>query len=389
MKTSTRNKLGIAAAVLLAAVLSSAVFGVIATIIILAVLITLHEFGHWSVARLFGIEVPVFSVGFGSAEQARTLGRFWGTQFQLRPVPLGGFIQPDEKSYVEASFTGRALMMAAGPLMNLIIPVVLFFVLFASTGVPVPGEIKDSYVAGLSTQADAPARQAGLSEGDIFVSVEGVPVRTPDDLSAALASRRSQPTSITVIRDGKSVGVSVVPDENGKIGIQLAAHADYTMQPVGTGQAAGLAFKRTGSLLWQTLGAWADLFRGQGLSQMQSVVGIVHSGSQAVNSGIASGVYFASVLSIALAVLNFLPLPGLDGGQLMLLGIEKVRGRPLNPRTQSYLVSVVVALFLMLFAYALYNDFVRLFGERLAAPLEVLVVCMVAMQFLPGQRGGK
>jgi regulator of sigma E protease len=385
MENIRRIELGMAAAVLLAALLSSAVFGIIATIIVVALLILLHEFGHWIVARIQGIDVPVFSVGFGREDQSIAIGRFWGTEFQLRRLLLGGFVKPDPKSYQQASFKARAAVLAAGPLMNLLIPLILFFTLFAVSGLPVPGEIKNSYIAGLSETIKI-GRDAGLREGDIVASVDGVPIQRPEQFIQVLQERKNNSIVIDLKRGDDVVTVLVVPDANGKIGVQVGAHIDMMVKHVNIAEAVGLAFSHTGAMLWELLGGYGRLFQGQDVDQLQSIVGIVASGSDAVNTGIANGIYFASMLSIALAVLNLLPLPVLDGGQLVLLAVEKVRGKALAPVTQTYMNGTVIALFAALFCYALYNDLVRILGALWATPAMVIVVCATAAMFLPKRR---
>lgn len=362
--------------------LSVWMFGVITTILILAVLITLHEFGHWIVARFYDIEVPIFSVGFGRADQAKVLGRFWGTEFQLRPFPMGGFIAPGSESLAKASFRGRAAMLAAGPLMNLVIPVVLFFVLFASKGIPVAGGIKDVYVANLSDTVLI-ANQAGLKPGDVFLAIDGVAVEKPDQLVRYMEERKLMPVTLTVSRAGGREIFTVVPDINGKIGVMIGAHVQQTVKEVGMGEAAYTAFSQTGSMVVDTLSMYKTLLQGEGLNQLSSVVGIVAMGSEQVKTGIAGSIYFTSVLSIALAILNLLPLPGLDGGQLVLLGLEKWRGRPLSPVLQGKLIAAVVVFFIALTFYALYNDFVWLLGEFWAVPAEAISICALFYVLLP------
>jgi regulator of sigma E protease len=379
-------KLGIGAAVVLASMLSSAVFGAVTTLMVLAVLITLHEFGHWLVGRVFGITIPVFSVGFGTAASANRLFHFWGTEFQRRPFPLGGFVQLEPDSWRQASLLGRAAMLAAGPLMNLLIPVVLFFAFFTFQGVPVPGPVKDTFVAQLS-ETNTRAKEAGLRAGDIVLSVGGAKVESPEQAVRTITERKTQPTAISVRRGAETLAISVTPDENGKIGVVISAHFDYTTRDVSAFEGAKLAVATTARLVQQTLTGWARLlYHGEGLSQVQSIVGIIASGAQSVNSGILDGVYFAAAVSIALAIFNFLPLPGLDGGQLALLGLERMRGRPLGARCQRFLIQGAVVLLLALFAFALYNDLARILGQQ-PALFALSIAFIAATFFFLGRRG--
>lgn len=383
MKSNVVIKYGIGAAVLiLSSMLSNTAFGAVIVIIALGVSVALHELGHWLFARLARIRVPVFSVGFGPADRASTIFTLWGTEFQLRPVPLGGFIEMDEESQAKSSFFGCAAMLIAGPAMNLIIALVLFFCLFISVGAPVMGEIQGTYVAQLS-DTNTRAKTAGLRQGDDIVSVEGAAVVEPEKVSQALQQRHGQPTEIIIKRNGENLSISVVPDSDGMIGIGLGARTTYSWKEVGFFDATSLAFKATGAFVWRTLKLWSDLFQGDGLNQVQSVVGIVAFGSEAVNSGTVGAVIFIAVLNIGLAVLNLLPAPILDGGQLIFLMLEKLRGRPLARRTKACLGYAAMVVLLGLTCFALYNDFVRMFGDTMALPAVVVTVLVVASLFLP------
>lgn len=357
-------------------------FGVVIALLIIGVLITLHEFGHWLIARRFGIEVPVFAVGFGRRDQAHIIGRLWGTEFQIRPFPLGGFISPEPRSFETASIKARAATLAAGPLMNLLIPVVLFFLLFAASGVPRVDGMKDVFVSGLSDTVTI-AEQRGIEIGDIILAVNGTAIERPAQVVDGLADNKLKPVTLTLENAGQRKIVDVVPNADGKIGIQMAYHVNRTIEQVGALDAAFYAVSETAGMVKSTVSMYGDLLTGKNLNQLSSIVGIVAEGSKQVNSGFIEAVYFTAMLSIALAILNALPLPGLDGGQLLLLGIEKYRGKPLSPVTQGKLTVAVIVFFVALSFYALYNDFVWLLGSFWAVPATVATLCLVFCMVLP------
>ncbi|MBS1991281.1 MAG: site-2 protease family protein [Cyanobacteria bacterium SZAS LIN-3] len=375
------NKIILLTFLIVASLLSSKVFGVVAALTIISVLITLHEFGHWLVARCFGIAVPIFSVGFGRADQATVLGHAWGTEFQLRPFPVGGFIAPDEKSFAAASFVGRAATLAAGPGMNLLIPVVLFFALFSASGVPVT-TIDDVYVALLPNSTSI-AATAGLQEGDRFLWIDGKRVEKPEQVVQALAAHKSIALTMIVGRSDQNQTITLVPDENGKIGVGIGAHISRSIRQVSVAEASVEAVAKTVGMTADTLSGYGSLLHGKNLKQLSSIVGIVAEGSEQVNSGISGGIYFTCVLSIALAILNLLPLPGLDGGQLVLLALEKARGRPLRVKTQGIMQLLVVVFFVGLFFLALYNDMVSLLGRPWATPALIVIICAVVYMLRP------
>ncbi|MBP9091225.1 site-2 protease family protein [bacterium] len=371
----------IVAAVVLASIVSVRIFGMVATLLILSAWITLHEFGHWIVARISGIEVPVFSVGLGSANQAKVMGRAFGTEFQLRPFPVGGFIKPDEKSFASASFTARAATLAAGPMMNLLIPVVLFFLLFAIKGVP-DIAVKDVYLTDLSSSVST-AATAGLEKGDIFLAVAGVAIEKPEQIVRIMEEHKLQTVTLLVSHLGQTKTVTLVPNSEGKIGIAIGVHTEQVFKEVSTGTAAIEAFSQTASLTEQTLAMYGQLFQGENLDHVSSVVGIVSEGGKQVNGGLVASISFAAMLSIALAVLNLVPLPILDGGQLVLLALERYRGRPLSDAVRGYLIAATVVFFIGLFFLALYNDLLVMVGNFWAVPVVVVALCALFYYLLP------
>ncbi len=367
--------------VLLASIISAKIFGLVSTLLILSALITLHEFGHWIIARMSGIAVPVFSVGLGSANQVKVLGRAFGTEFQLRPFPVGGFIKPDDQSFARASFAGRAATLAAGPAMNLLVPVVLFFLLFVMKGVP-DVAVKDVYLADLSSSVST-AATAGLEKGDIVLAVEGVEIEKPEQIVRLMDEHKLQTVNLLVNHLGQTKTVTLVPNSDGKIGIVLGVHTEQVFKEVSTAGAVVESFSQTASLTEQTLAMYGQLFQGENLSHVSSVVGIVSEGGKQVNSGLIAGVSFAAMLSIALAVLNLLPLPILDGGQLVLLALERYRGRPLSAAVSGYLVGATVVFFIGLFFLALYNDLLAMVGSFWAVPFMVAAFCALFYFSLP------
>jgi|GEM_PF-422024 len=371
----------IIAVVLLASIISAKIFGLVSTLLILSALITLHEFGHWIVARIAGIDVPVFSVGLGSANQVKVMGRAFGTEFQLRPFPLGGFIKPEDQSFAHASFAGRAATLAAGPAMNLLVPVVLFFLLFVMKGVP-DIAVKDVYLADLSSNVST-AATAGLEKGDIILAVEGVEIEKPEQVVRLMDEHKLQTVNLLVNHLGQTKTVTLVPNSEGKIGLVLGVHTEQVFNEVSAGSAVVEAFSQTASLTEQTLAMYGQLFQGENLSHVSSVVGIVSEGGKQVNSGLVASVSFAAMLSIALAVLNLLPLPILDGGQLVLLALERYRGRPLSAAVSGYLVGATVVFFIGLFFLALYNDLLAMVGSFWAVPFMVAAFCALFYFSLP------
>ncbi len=358
---------------------------IIGMILGLCLLITIHELGHWLVARLCGMQTPVFSIGFGKREWSLVLGKFWETEFRIAPILAGGYVSIpellDETSLNEAAKDGdlpknlrvfpvwqRIAVAAAGVTFNMISAVLMVFVLFTFWGQP-DYKVNSTYIRDLSTQVTV-ARDAGLQPKDQFVSVDGRQVVSPDDLSAALKANKEKPVQVVVKRGSGDVTVTVTPTKDGTIGIVLGANAERIYKEMSVGDAAVKSVKGTGKVLDMT-------FKGFGMMlglvekpanisdadmEVRGIVGIVQMGAGALGTGAFDFIWFLMVISINLAVMNILPIPVLDGGHIVFFLIEGVTGKPVNPRTKALLSNIFVMLLLALFALGLFNDLKHIVG---------------------------
>lgn len=332
----------------------------------LAFLIVAHEFGHWFVARSLGFEVKTFSVGVG--QPAVKLGRLWGTDFQITPWLIGGFvsIDPTDPKFQASKVWKRAAVMAAGVTMNTLLAVVMAFWMFAGIG-DRSYQFDSVTVQQLSPTATA-ARDAGVQVGDQIVSIDGQPVRTPED-AVALIRAHKQPTAvdIAVKRNGTDVHVSVVKDDNGYVGIVPGGNAREVYTRLSPGDAAVKSVKMTADGLYRTA-QWVGIKIGlvpkppelpDEAMQVHGIIAIAQMGASAVDAGLFQFLFILWMLNINLAVLNLLPLPVLDGGHLLFLGYEKVRGKPLPAAVQGWLMLVFGLLLFAFMIYAAVNDIVN------------------------------
>lgn len=361
----------------------------------LSLLIAVHELGHWFVARLFGFQTPVFSIGFGKREHSLVLGTFWETEFRLAPILLGGYVSIPElqdETTAQEMLKGeskpfrvfpvwqRICVAAAGVVFNIISAALILFALFTFIGQP-SLNVKDTYIKDLSTQITV-ARDAGLKANDHFVSVAGASVKTPEDVQKALAAHKGESVPVVVERDngtasagsgqGKTqVTIQLTPDKDGHIGVSLVADGERVFNAVPLGKAAGDAVDITGKAIWGTVKGFGMLLhivdRPAGVSdkdmQVHGVIGIVQMGAGALGSGIFDFGWFLVMISINLAVLNILPLPILDGGHIVFLLIEKIRGgKPVDAQLRARLYNIFGMLLLALFLLGLFNDLTSLLG---------------------------
>jgi len=351
-----------------------------------------HEAGHWMTARMFGFKTPVFSIGFGPRQiklklfgKERTiptslvLGTFWETEFRLSPIPLGGYVAIPElgdetsgKDPIAASKFApwkRAVVASAGIVMNMLMAVAIIFALNAHYGEPY-AKVTSTYVATAPAQ-NSIAATAGLQSGDVFVSVDGTAVTTPEELAAAVKQDAGKTATIVVRRNGQDVTIVVTPDKDGHIGVALGAAGVRAFNKVGIVKAGHDAVTQSADMFWQTakgVGMMLHIVpRPPSIPQealaVHGPVGIVNFGATAyAQGGLWSLWMILAVISINLALLNLLPIPLLDGGHLLFIGIEKLRGKPLSKELQGRIMSFFFMLLIMLAVLALFNDITKPIG---------------------------
>lgn len=346
---------------------------VLLAILMLGVLVMIHEFGHFAAARLCGIEVKEFSIGFGKKLWGR-MGRR-GTQFSLRLVPLGGYCmfygdtdddpegktKDDPRNYAKAAVWKRMLVTFAGPLMNAVLALVLSVVLMAFWGAEIDTPFLYEVVDG------SPAYEAGLRPGDVFVSIGDTDLTnaTAQDVSNAIGGyAQGQPIPITMLRQGEKLAFSVTPEYNETekrymIGITI----QQGQKKLAPGRVLPEAWNLTADSAVAIVNALGKMVTtGEGLDQSAGPVGIVSLVAQETRTG-GLPVYLnlAIFISINLGLMNLLPIPGLDGCRLIFLLIEAIRRKPVDQKVEAIIHLVGYAFLLGLMLLFTFQDIRRLF----------------------------
>jgi regulator of sigma E protease len=343
--------------------------------LVLGILVFIHEYGHYLAARICGIYVEVFSIGFGRALAAWTDRR--GTVWKISILPLGGFVrlhgmavsvldedQVDQdairrgEAFFEKSVAARAFVAAAGPIANFVLAAALLSGLFATFGRPVALPVVSAVVK------DSAAAQAGLQPGDIIQSVDGAHVAYFDQLRSIIASEPDRTVKLGVRRGAADLVVPVhlgSASENGvlvgKLGVGSGADE---MQPLGPLAAIGAGLSETWLMLCQMLlGLGRLVTTGSGLHELGGPIQIAQLAGQQAQLGFASLLNFIALLSINLGLVNLLPIPILDGGHLVFYAAEALRGRPLPARAQDYGYRIGFAIIASIFVVISFNDLVR------------------------------
>ncbi len=344
---------------------------VLLAILLLGVLIVVHEYGHFVSARVLGIPVKEFSVGFGpKLKQWKSKKR--DTVFSLRGIPLGGYCayydedadtldKDDPRRFAAAPVWKRMIVVAAGSLMNILLAFVLAVALSLGFGVIAAQPHIEAVVAG------SPAAEAGILPGDVLLSAGDTQIVFGDagSLSAAVdLLADGEAIGLTVERDGAELTLTVLPqydETEGRrlIGVSVAAYTRPTF-----GQSLQIAWDGcvyASTVIAQSLGRL--IFRGEGAQDVSGPVGVVQLIAEQTRSG---GAYMylnlAVLISINLGLINLLPIPGLDGSRILFLLVEAVRRKPVNKRVESAVHMVGFALLFGLMILFTFRDIRRLFG---------------------------
>ncbi|NTW06182.1 MAG: RIP metalloprotease RseP, partial [Peptococcaceae bacterium] len=335
-----------------------------ASVIVFGILVFFHELGHFMVAKLVGIKVREFSLGFGPKLVSISKGE---TAYNLRAFPLGGFVSmagmdpgeesPDdeERGFNSKTVGERIAVIIAGPMMNFILASILLAIIFMSYGVP---DKPSNTVQG--TLAGKPAELAGIKPGDTITAINGIKVISWDQLSETVGRNPDKALNITIERGSEKLSLSVVPyrDEKniGKIGIMPAP------TKVGPVRAMVSGVKYTGLLSYQIID-----YLGKGIAQkvpleLGGPVQIVATINEAVESSnwLLNLVSLAAFLSISLGLFNLFPIPALDGSRIIFLLIEKLRGKAVEQSKENFIHMVGFALLLLLIVFITYNDVLHL-----------------------------
>ncbi len=366
----------------------------LAFIAVLTVVVFIHEFGHFIVARKCGVKVQAFSIGFGREIVGFTDKH--GTRWRLAWIPLGGYVKfvddensasvpsrealdkmtPDQKAgaFQTKPLLHRAAIVAAGPIFNIVSAVLIYILTFWTLGTYGSEPVVDEVLA------DSAAAKAGLQQGDRIVSIEGSAMQRFSDLQRIVGQSPGRPLSFTLERKGKPITVTITPElrdvtdplgnkvQVGVIGIKRAQGA-VEHKPHGFVESVGLGFKETGYIATQIISslpklpqAIAKVFTGTRQSELGGPIAIAEMTGQAVKSGLGGLLGWIAVFSIMLGIMNLLPIPLLDGGHLMFYGLEALRGKPLDERKQELSFRIGMAILATMMFAAIIGDVMRKLG---------------------------
>ncbi|NPV71266.1 MAG: site-2 protease family protein [Firmicutes bacterium] len=318
-----------------------------------------HELGHYLGGRANGIKVVEFALGFGPKLFSFRRGE---TMFSVRLIPVWAYAAMEERTdppgrgFLEKSVLQRMSVMIAGPAMSLLLAAVLFTLIFSAIGTPHPTTVIEEVMAGY------PAEAAGIRKGDRIAAINDKPVNSWQDIVSAFQGSAGIRTRVTLLRDGLTVHSDVVPVKGdggrGIVGIRPVLE----MRTEGIVQAIGDGFKQT---LWVS-SAWvrqlASIVMGKAKLEIVSAVGIGQMIGEASRNSLGDALFLIAVFSAVVGLGSLLPLPGFDGGRLLFLAIEAVRGRPVDPDKENLFHFIGFAVLLALGIVIILRDIQRLMG---------------------------
>jgi len=351
---------------------------------VLTIVVFFHELGHFLVARWCGIKVLAFSIGFGP--EIVGFNDRYGTRWKIAAVPLGGYVkffgddnaasapdsaaaaamtEPEKKvSFVHQPVASRAAVVAAGPIANFILAILIFAGIFLVVGKQTTSARVDA------VQPNSAAAAAGFQSGDLVLSIDGETIESFADMQRIVSVSAGDTLTIVVDRGGEHVTLKATPElkelkDNfgnsqriGVLGISRSmAQGDIKTEKVGPLTAVGLGVQKTWFVIERTLYYIGGVFTGkESADQLGGPIRIAQVSGQVATAGFTALIDLTAVLSISIGLLNLFPIPLLDGGHLLFYGIEAIRGRPLHERTLEVGFRVGLVLVLLLMGFAMRND---------------------------------
>ncbi len=361
---------------------------IIPFLFVLTIVVFFHELGHFLVARWAGVKVLTFSLGFGP-ELAGFNDRH-GTRWKISAIPLGGYVKffgddteastpstdalasmsTEERagSFHHKKVGPRAAIVAAGPIANFILAIVIFTCLFTFFGKPSTTARVDKI------EANSAAARAGFQVGDIVTAIDGKMIGSFSDMQRIVGVHAGDQLNFSIKRGDATLQLKGTPEQRevkdpfgnahrlGVLGITRATSpGDVVTERVDPATALWLGVKETWFVVDRTLAYIGGVFTGrEAADQVGGPLRIAQISGQVATIGLTALIHLAAVLSISIGLLNLFPVPLLDGGHLLFYAVEAVRGRPLSNRAQEMGFRIGLGLVLMLMVFATYNDILHL-----------------------------
>ncbi|GBF26461.1 metalloprotease MmpA [bacterium MnTg02] len=355
---------------------------------VLTIVVFFHELGHFIVARWCGVGVKVFSIGFG--KEVFGFNDKKGTRWRISWVPLGGYVKfiddenaasvpgkrqlsdvPPElrdKLFHGKTLAQRAAVVAAGPIANFILAILIFAAMFTFVGQRTTAPIADQ------VSPNSAAELAGFKPGDRVLSIDGQDIETFAEMQRIVSVSADRQLKFVLDRGGNQIELTATPKRReitdnfgnkirlGLLGIRRETQAgEWNYKSYDPLTAIWLGTKETYFVIDRTLNYLYDVITGrESADQLGGPLRIAQISGQVASVGILALINLAAILSVSIGLINLFPIPMLDGGHLLFYGIEAIRGRPLSDKTQEIGFRIGLAFVLMLMVFATWNDLIHL-----------------------------
>jgi len=343
---------------------------IIAFIFVFSILIFFHEFGHFIAAKASGVRVYKFAFGFGPRILGFTKNQ---TEYVICLIPLGGYVKmagemgqesvketseevPEEQRFDKKSLLIRALIVALGPFMNIVTAVVIFSFIFFINGIPV-------ITSSVSTVIEnGPAEQADIFSGDKIIAINSIKMEDPKRIANIINESSGEELQITLDREGEIIDVFVIPeyDDNYKKGL-IGITFEISVEKINIFSAFSKGLIATGNIIKLIFSNTIEMITGKVPIEIAGPLGIAQMTGEAAKLGFLNLLYFTAILSIFIGLFNLLPIPILDGGHIIILAIEKLRGKPLEAEKINFVYLIGISLMIIIFIIATYKDILRVF----------------------------
>ena len=335
---------------------------ILAAIFVFGVLVTVHELGHFITAKMTGMKVEEFAIGFGPNIYQQKDG---DTLYSLRAIPLGGYnkiagMDPEDPwepaGFKAKSIPSRMLVILAGSLMNFVLPVILFSGIFMIDGVEKP---VDKPILGIVVE-DKAAYNAGLEVGDKILTINGAPMHTWNDVVTTLRANGTNEVTLTAERNGTVQTYKMLPEYNEELGRPLIGISPkFIKERLGVVDSIKLGFTSTKSVIVMMVEGLQRIITGKASAEVSGPIGVAQMAGQVAAEGLLPLLNFVAFLSINLGVINLLPLPALDGGHFILLLYEGLRGKPLGAKAMHHIQTIGIAIILAITIFSTFKDITR------------------------------
>lgn len=341
---------------------------IISVIFVLGILIFIHELGHFITAKKLNVKVEIFSIGMGPKIFGFTRGE---TEYRFSAVPIGGYVKmagedieemlkddpsakknDDPRSFYNQSILKRSLIIVAGSLSNILLGLIIFFMIFIS-GVP-------TLTTKIGTvQENSPAERAGIKSNDRITAIDTIPVSKWEEMTNIIQKSAGKKLILTIKRDGADIELEIIPEMQGKTNIGIIGvrdARDFIKERFDPITSIGKAFDQTWMIGTSIIKGIYLMLAGKIEAEISGPIGIIKITGEQAKQGFLHLMFFVALLGINLGVINLFPILPLDGGYLLFMLIEKIKGSPVKLKHQLIAQQIGWALLLFLLFFATYRD---------------------------------